>query len=98
MTDSITGAMPPATPRRSSFKVLNSQISVRSRIIAIAVVPVIGFLANGIAFTAGETDVENAFESVKQATALADASEGFKAGLAAMRIGLRDFVTAPDQV
>ncbi|HWF96269.1 MAG TPA: hypothetical protein VG291_15035, partial [Xanthobacteraceae bacterium] len=97
MTDRIVPAMPPSTPRRSTFKVLNSWISVRSRIIAIAVVPVIGFLANGIAFTAGETGVENAFESVKQATALADASEEFKAGLAAMRIGLRDFVTAPNQ-
>ena len=97
MTNSITRAMPPSTSRRSSFKLLNSRISVRSRIVAIAVVPVIGFLANGIAFTAGETDVENAFLSVKQSTALADASEGFKAGLAAMRIGLRDFVTAPDR-
>jgi methyl-accepting chemotaxis protein len=96
MTDSITRATPPST-RRTSFKLLNSRVSVRSRIVAIAVIPVIGFLANGIAFKAGETDVESAFLSVKQATALADASEGFKAGLAAMRIGLRDFVSATDQ-
>ena len=51
----------------SRFKSLNSKISVRSRIVAIAVIPVIGFLTNGIAFTAGETDVEVAFRSVKQA-------------------------------
>jgi methyl-accepting chemotaxis protein len=89
--------MPPSMPRILTFKSLNSRISVRSRIIAIAAIPVIGFLTNGIAFTAGETDVESAFRSVKQAAALADASEGFKAGLAAMRIGLRDFVAEPSQ-
>jgi HAMP domain-containing protein len=80
-----------------SSKLLNSRISVRSRIVAIAVLPVIGFLANGIAFTAGQTDVEHALGSVKQATALAKASEGVKAGLAAMRIGIRDFIAGPNQ-
>jgi methyl-accepting chemotaxis protein len=89
--------MPNAMPRLFSFRSLNSKISVRSRIVAIAVVPVIGFLANGIAFMAGETDVERAFRSVRQATAMADASEGFKAGLAAMRIGIRDFIAEPNQ-
>jgi methyl-accepting chemotaxis protein len=89
--------MPPRMPRILTFKSLNSRISVRSRIVAIAVIPVIGFLTNGGAFTAGETDVEGAFLSVKNATALADASEGFKAGLAAMRIGIRDFITDPNQ-
>jgi methyl-accepting chemotaxis protein len=71
-------------------------ISVRGRIVAIAVIPVIGSLANDLAFTAGETDVEGAFSSVKQATALADASEGFKAGLAGMRMGIRDFIADPN--
>jgi methyl-accepting chemotaxis protein len=79
-----------------SSKLLNSRISVRSRIVAIAVLPVIGFLANGIAFTAGQTDVEGALRSVRQATALAEASEGVKAGLAAMRIGIRDFIADPN--
>jgi methyl-accepting chemotaxis protein len=84
-------------PRVLSFKSLNSKISVRGRVVAIAVIPVIGFLTNGVAFRAGETDVESAFHSAKQATELADASDGFKAGLTAMRIGLRDFVADPDQ-
>jgi methyl-accepting chemotaxis protein len=61
------------------------------------VIPVIGFLINGFAFRAGETEVESAFHSARQANELADASDGFKAGLAAMRIGLRDFVANPDQ-
>src|SRR5712675_1464247 len=97
MTANTTRAMPLSMPRILTFKSLNSRVSVRSRIVAIAVIPVIGFLTNGIAFTAGETDVESAFRSVKQATALADASEAFKAGLASMRIGLRDFVADPTQ-
>jgi methyl-accepting chemotaxis protein len=89
--------MPPSIPRILTFKSLNSKISVRSRIVAIAVIPVIGFLTNGIAFNIGETDVEGAVLSVKHATAVADASEGFKAGLAAMRTGIRDFIADPNQ-
>ena len=95
MIASTNRATPHPMWRIFSFKLLNSKISVRSRIIAIAAIPVIGFLANGIAFTAGENAVESSVLSVKQATALADAAEGFKAGLAAMRIGLRDFIARP---
>src|ERR1019366_9396013 len=80
-----------------SHKLLNSKISVRARVVAIAVIPVIGFLTNGIAFNAGETDVESAFLSVKHAAVLADASEEFKGGLAAMRISVRDFIANPNQ-
>ncbi|MEA2993730.1 MAG: methyl-accepting chemotaxis protein [Alphaproteobacteria bacterium] len=70
-------------------------LSVRNRIIGIAIIPVIGFLANGIAFTAGQSEVEAAFDSVKRASALADASHDFKAALATMRISTRDFVSKP---
>jgi methyl-accepting chemotaxis protein len=77
--------------------ILLPALSVRFRIIAIAVIPVVGFLANGIAFTAGETEVERAFGSVKRAAALSDASHNFKAALATMRISARDFVSKPRQ-
>jgi methyl-accepting chemotaxis protein len=87
--------MPIRMPRLFTFKSLNSTISVRGRIVAIAVIPVIGFLANGIAFNSGETDVDRALRSAERATRLADASEGFKAGLAGMRIGIRDFIAEP---
>ncbi len=72
-------------------------LSVRVRIIAIAVIPVVGFLANGISFTSGEAQVESAFGSVKRAAALSDASHYFKAALATMRISARDFVAKPSQ-
>ncbi|HLH94332.1 MAG TPA: HAMP domain-containing protein, partial [Xanthobacteraceae bacterium] len=80
-----------------SFKLLNSKVSVRTRIVAIAVIPVIGFLANSFAFMSGEEMVEKAVVSVSEATMLAEASGGLKAGIAAMRIGLRDFVARPSQ-
>jgi methyl-accepting chemotaxis protein len=91
----MQAVMPTWMQRLITFKTLNSKVSVRARIIAIAFIPVLGFLANGLAFTTGETDVEEALQSVERATALADASEGFKAGLAAMRIGIRDFIADP---
>src|ERR1700722_12946164 len=74
---------------------LITKLSVRSRIAAIAVVPVIGFLANGLAFTGGETQVGSAFESVQGAAVLADASREFKAALARMQMASKDFVVQP---
>src|ERR1700675_467495 len=71
--------------------------SVRTRIVALAIIPVVGFLANGIAFTIGESEVSGAFDSVKQASALADSSQEFKDALAAMRISARDFATRPGE-
>jgi methyl-accepting chemotaxis protein len=72
-------------------------LSVRARIIAIAFFPVVGFLANGIAFTFGEADVTAAFGDVRRAAALSDASHNFKAALATMRISARDFVSKPSR-
>jgi methyl-accepting chemotaxis protein len=72
-----------------------SKFSVRSRITAIAVIPVVGFLANGLAFNAGETEVGDAFESVKSAAVLADASREFKAALARMQMASKDFSAQP---
>lgn len=76
---------------------LITKFSVRTRIVVLAIIPVVGFLLNGIAFTIGETEVASAFDSVKTAAALADAGQEFKDAVAAMRIGARDFVTRPGQ-
>src|SRR5918994_7176037 len=61
-----------------TFHRLISKLSVRTRIITIAFIPVLGLLANGLAFTSGETEVQSAFGSVGEANALADASRDFK--------------------
>ncbi|MEA2929066.1 MAG: methyl-accepting chemotaxis protein, partial [Hyphomicrobiales bacterium] len=65
--------MAPPPPGLQSPRQLISRLSVRTRIIALAVLPVVGFLANGIAFTAGERDVGQAFQSAQRAAVLADA-------------------------
>ena len=69
--------------------------SVRTRIIVLALIPVVGFLANGLTYLSGERDVGAAFQTVKQSAALADASRDFKSAIAAMRITLKDFSAAP---
>jgi methyl-accepting chemotaxis protein len=74
---------------------LITALSVRARIIVIACVPVVGFLANGISFTSGEAEVGRALRSVQNAAALADASHVFKEALASMRASARDFTLRP---
>jgi methyl-accepting chemotaxis protein len=74
---------------------LATRVSVRTRIVAIAVIPVLGFLANGIAFTSGKTEVDGAFQSTRQAAALADASREFKVALTSMRMSAKEFVAQP---
>ena len=72
-----------------------SALPVSYRIAAIAALPAIGFLAIGIAFTSGETDVENAFAGTKEAALLAGASREFRSGLNAMKFSAKDFATSP---
>ena len=73
------------------------RFSVRSRIALLAAIPVVGFLANGATFVSGEGAIEQAFQSVKSAGVLADASNDFKGALGAMRIHARDFGARPSQ-
>ncbi len=82
-------------PRMLSLRRLIATISVRDRVALIAVIPVIGFIANGLAFTGGETQVGSAFESVRSAAVLADSSREFKAALARMHLAAKDFVAQP---
>jgi methyl-accepting chemotaxis protein len=72
-----------------------TSFSVRNRIIVLALIPVAGFLFNGLTFVSGEGDVGTAFQSVSNARALADASREFKIAIAAMRIAVKDFTAAP---
>jgi CHASE3 domain sensor protein len=78
------------SPRR-----LVSRLSVRARIIAITLIPVLGFLANGMAYVAGERGVDRAVTSVERATSLADASREFKSAVGAIRAAARSFALHP---
>ncbi|MFZ5693180.1 MAG: methyl-accepting chemotaxis protein [Pseudomonadota bacterium] len=95
---------PPAASIRRSSRVrglspsrLVRGLSVRTRILLIALIPVAGFAANGISFMAGERDVAEAFERYGRADATADASHVLKEAISKMRIAARDFATDPDE-
>jgi len=82
----------------SPMKRLNrllATISVRTRIIVLALIPVVGFLANGLTYVSGEGDVGKAFETAKQSSSLADASRDFKSSISALRIIVKDFSANP---
>src|SRR5487761_357959 len=72
-----------------------SRLSVRARIVVLGVIPVIGFLANGIVYLTGDAEVGHAFEAVHRNTEVAAASRDLKAGLLIMRAATTDFVTRP---
>ena len=61
----------------------------------LGVIPVIGFLANGIAFMAGDVEVGRAFDSVHRDTRVADASRDLKTGLLIMRAATTQYVARP---
>ncbi len=72
-------------------------ISVRNRIIVLALIPAIGFLINGITYVVGEQDVGRAFQTVKRSGELADASRDFKSAVTEMRIIVKDFSIRPNK-
>jgi methyl-accepting chemotaxis protein len=79
----------------SKLSHLVTSMSVRTRIVVIALVPLLGFLANGIAFTTGEAEVDHAFESVQLAGTLEDSARDFKDALSRMRNSAGDFAREP---
>ena len=87
-----------ADKRRLSFGPVNrllGSVSVRTRIVVLALIPVVGFIANGLTFTTGEGGVGGAFETVKHSAVLADASRDFKIAISAERIVVKDFGLTP---
>ena len=99
----MTSASPIQPPaRRSRLRRFDPSrlvraLSVRTRILLIALIPVLGFAANGISFMAGEREVADAFERYRRADATADASHSLKEAISKMRIAARDFATDPDE-
>jgi len=67
---------------------------LRSRIIILALIPVIGFVANGITYISGEDEVARAFTTVDRSHELAEASREFKIAIAVMRIAAKDFAVS----
>jgi hypothetical protein len=79
------------------FNWLARMLSVRTRIVVLALIPVAGFLANGLTYVSGEGDVGRAFATVTQSHALVDSSRDFKSAVAVEAEGLeaqvRQFLT-----
>jgi methyl-accepting chemotaxis protein len=74
---------------------LLTSISVRTRILVLALIPVVGFLANGLTYFSGESAVATAFDTVKHSAGIADTSRDFKSAVASMRIIVKDFSANP---
>ena len=83
-----------ALPLKYASRLLAS-VSVRTRIVVLALIPVAGFVAVGATYMRGEADVAAAFETVKRSSKLADASRDFETAVASMRIAVKDFTAAP---
>ena len=76
---------------------LLTSFSVRTRIVVLAAIPVVGFLANGLTYFSGEHAVASAFTTVNRSSTLTDASRDFKSAIASMRIIAKDFATSPSK-
>ena len=74
-----------------------SSMTVRSRIIVLAIIPVAGFLATGLTYIAGERAVDGALKIVQRSEALADASRDFKSAVMRMRLTVKDFNADPTE-
>jgi methyl-accepting chemotaxis protein len=77
---------------------MSTAISVRARIVTLALIPIAALGVIGIAYIAGEREVSAAFERVLRASALADASGELRFALHDMRISVRDFAEHPGEV
>jgi len=80
-----------------SFTHIVSSFSVRVRIIVLALIPVVGFLANGVNFMSSEGKVATAFQTVKRSAVLIEASRDFQSAIASMRLSAKDFASVPSQ-
>jgi methyl-accepting chemotaxis protein len=78
-----------------SITSLFSRLSVRARVIALGLIPLIGFLANAAALKSGDIKVGRSFESVQAETRVAGASHELKNGLLEMRAATTAFVAHP---
>jgi len=74
---------------------LLSGLSVKARIAAILLIPVLGFVASGTAYHVGEAAVRRAFGNAQDAARLTEASLEFKATVARLRALATEFAHQP---
>ena len=72
-------------------------LSVRARIAALALIPVVGFIANGLNYVVSEREVGSAFEAVTRSGILTNSSRDFRAALESIRHAAKEMVARPSQ-
>lgn len=70
-------------------------LSVRARIILLALIPAIGLGVIGLAYLSGERAVDEAFRSVRNTSVLAGAASEFRTALVDMRVTAQVFASRP---
>jgi methyl-accepting chemotaxis protein len=87
-----SSATPLAILPRKGFEWLHS---IRARIVFLALIPVVGFLANGVSFQLNERQVGQAFANSTVSQRLMEAGLELKAALTALQSTARDFAVQP---
>jgi methyl-accepting chemotaxis protein len=72
-----------------------TSMSVRARIVVLALIPVVGLGFIGGAYLAGERDVDEAFRSVRNSSVLEGAANEFRVALVDMRVTAQVFAARP---
>src|SRR5947209_3612593 len=70
-------------------------LSVRARIALLALIPVVGFVANGINYIVSEREVGQAFDAVNRSNDLTDASAALRSGLESIRFVAKEMAFNP---
>ncbi|OQW55758.1 MAG: hypothetical protein A4S14_12475 [Proteobacteria bacterium SG_bin9] len=71
--------------------------SVRARIAVLALIPVIGFVANGVSFNLNEAQVDRAFDNTTKALRSIEAGLELKNALGALQNVAREFAVRPSE-
>jgi len=80
---------------QSNSSFLSSALSVRARVAALAIIPIVGFAVIGATYLSGESATEAAFVDSRASARLTETSAGLKGALATMRETAKDFAAAP---
>jgi methyl-accepting chemotaxis protein len=76
---------------------LINALSVRNRVVILALIPVIGFVANAATFRSGENNVSAAFGRFKHSTDLVESSRQFNEAIMSIRLAVKNYSAEPDQ-
>ncbi|MDQ2083894.1 hypothetical protein RA307_27220, partial [Xanthobacteraceae bacterium Astr-EGSB] len=76
---------------------LLSALSVRMRIVLLAVIPLVGFLAVGVAFTNGGRTIDTAMGASRVSAQVADASRELKVALGQVMLSATNYSVRPNQ-